>query len=33
MGVFTLKRTDAFAAWLDGLKDRPTRVRADALEG
>lgn len=25
--MFTIKRTDAFAAWLDGLKDRTTRVR------
>lgn len=25
--MFTIKRTDAFAAWLDGLKDRATRVR------
>ncbi len=23
----TIKRTDEFAAWLDGLKDRMTRVR------
>ncbi|WP_186342950.1 hypothetical protein [Allochromatium palmeri] len=23
--MFTIKRTDAFAAWLDGLKDRATR--------
>ena len=25
--MFTIKRTDEFAAWLDGLKDRTTRVR------
>ena len=25
--MFTIKRTDEFAAWLDGLKDRMTRVR------
>lgn len=25
--MLTIKRTDDFAAWLDGLKDRPTRVR------
>lgn len=25
--MFTLKRTDEFADWLDGLKDRMTRVR------
>ena len=25
--MITIKRTDAFAAWLDGLKDRTTRVR------
>ena len=25
--MFTIKRTHAFAAWLDGLKDRRTRVR------
>lgn len=25
--MFSIKRTDEFAAWLDGLKDRATRVR------
>ena len=25
--MFAIKRTDEFAAWLDGLKDRLTRVR------
>jgi len=25
--MYTIKRTDEFAAWLDGLKDRVTRVR------
>jgi len=25
--MFTIKRTHAFAAWLDGLKDRSTRIR------
>ncbi len=25
--MYTIKRTDEFVAWLDGLKDRPTRVR------
>lgn len=25
--MFTIKRTDGFAAWLDGIKDRQTRVR------
>ena len=25
--MYSIKRTDAFAAWLDGLKDRMTRVR------
>ena len=25
--MFTIKRTDEFAAWLDGLKDRTTRLR------
>ncbi|MBK1695043.1 addiction module killer protein [Chromatium weissei] len=25
--VFTIKRTNEFAAWLNGLKDRETRVR------
>jgi putative addiction module killer protein len=25
--MFTIKRTNAFAAWLDGLKDRSTRIR------
>jgi len=25
--MLTIKRTDEFAAWLDGLKDRTTRVR------
>lgn len=28
--MFSIKRTDGFAAWLDGLKDRMTRVRLDA---
>lgn len=27
--MFAIKRTDEFAAWLDGLKDRMTRVRLD----
>jgi putative addiction module killer protein len=25
--VFSIKRTEEFASWLDGLKDRMTRVR------
>ncbi len=25
--MFTIKRTEEFAAWLDGLKDRMTRQR------
>jgi putative addiction module killer protein len=25
--VYRIKRTEAFAAWLDGLKDRPARIR------
>jgi putative component of toxin-antitoxin plasmid stabilization module len=25
--MYTIKRTEAFAAWLDGLKDRMTRLR------
>lgn len=25
--MYTIKRTDEFAAWLDGLKDRMTRIR------
>ena len=25
--MYSIKRTDEFAAWLDGLKDRLTRVR------
>lgn len=25
--MFTIKRTDGFSAWLDGLKDRITRQR------
>lgn len=25
--MFTIKRTNAFADWLDGLKDRQTRMR------
>jgi putative addiction module killer protein len=25
--MFTIKRTRSFAAWLDGLKHRPTRIR------
>jgi putative component of toxin-antitoxin plasmid stabilization module len=25
--MYSIKRTDEFAGWLDGLKDRMTRVR------
>lgn len=25
--MYTIKRTEAFAAWLDGLRDRMTRLR------
>jgi putative component of toxin-antitoxin plasmid stabilization module len=28
--VFSIKRTDDFSAWLDGLKDRVTRQRLNA---